>query len=141
MSALYIPSLCSRYTTISTVGAKLPLDYPDLKSNTPYSDYCTGLIKALWLCHSWQSGRRFQKSRVRIQSSALETLRITYSELLGCNGQARICVCNLRHCIKGKQCQCITCENQILCFRSKQSSLFSFYTLPSGGNSKGAMVY
>ena len=28
-----------------------------------------------------------------------------------------------------------------MCFCSKQSSLFSFYALPSGGKSKGAVVH
>ena len=40
------------------------------------------------------------------------------------------------HCIKGKQCQHITIKNKNV-FCSKQSSLFSFYALPSGGKSKG----
>ena len=45
------------------------------------------------------------------------------------------------HCIKGKQCQHITITNQNMSLCSKQSSLFSFYALPSGGKSKGAMVH
>ena len=45
------------------------------------------------------------------------------------------------HCIKGKQCQHITITNQNMSLCSKQSSLFSFYALPSGGKSKGAVVH
>ena len=41
------------------------------------------------------------------------------------------------HCIKGKQCYL----KQNMCLRSKQSSLFSFYALPSGGKSKDAVVH
>ena len=44
------------------------------------------------------------------------------------------------HCIKGKQWQHITIKNQNMSYCSKQSSLFYFYTLPSGGKSKGAVV-
>ena len=45
------------------------------------------------------------------------------------------------HCIKGKQCQLITINNQNMSLCSKQSSLYSFYALPSGGKSKGAVVH
>ena len=45
------------------------------------------------------------------------------------------------HCIKGKQCLHITIKNQNISLCSKQSSLFSFYALPSGGKSKGAVVH
>ena len=45
------------------------------------------------------------------------------------------------HCIKGKQCQHITIKNQSMYLCSKQSSLFSFYALSSGGKSKGAVVH
>ena len=45
------------------------------------------------------------------------------------------------HCIQGKQCQHITIKNQKMSLCSKQSSLFSFYALPSGGKSKGAVVH
>ena len=44
------------------------------------------------------------------------------------------------HCIKGKQCQHITVKNQNMSLGSKQSSLFSFYALPSDGKLKGAVV-
>ena len=36
-------------------------------------------------------------------------------------------------CIKGKQCQHVTLKNKTICLCSKQSILFSFYALPSGG--------
>ena len=44
-------------------------------------------------------------------------------------------------CIKGKQWQHIIIQNQNMSLCSKQSSLFSFYALPSGGKSKGAAVH
>ena len=40
-------------------------------------------------------------------------------------------------CIKAKQCYL----NQNMCLHLKQSSLFSFYALPSGGKSKDAVVH
>ena len=46
-----------------------------------------------------------------------------------------------RQYIKGKQCQHIAILKQNMCLWSKQSSLFSFYALPSGGKSKGAVVH
>ena len=45
------------------------------------------------------------------------------------------------HCINGKQCQHITVKNKNMSLGSRQSSLFSFYVLPSGGKSKGAVVH
>ena len=45
------------------------------------------------------------------------------------------------HCKKGKQCQRITIKNQNMSLCSKQSSLFSFYALPSGSKSKGKVVH
>ena len=45
------------------------------------------------------------------------------------------------HCIKGKQWQHITIQNQNMSLCSKQSSLFSFYALPSGGKSKSMVVH
>ena len=45
------------------------------------------------------------------------------------------------HCIKGKQCQHITVKNQNMSLGSKQSSLFYFYALLSGGKLKGAVVH
>ena len=44
-------------------------------------------------------------------------------------------------CIKGKQCQHVTLKNKTICLCSKQSSLFSFYALPSGGILKDAVVH
>ena len=45
------------------------------------------------------------------------------------------------HWIKGKQCQHITIKNQNISLCSKQSSLFSFYALASGGKSKDVAVH
>ena len=45
------------------------------------------------------------------------------------------------HCIKGKQWQHITIQNQNMSLCSKQSSLFSFIVLPSGGKSKSMVVH
>ena len=45
------------------------------------------------------------------------------------------------HCIKGKQYHQITVKNQNMSLGSKQSSLFSFYALHSGGKLKGAVVH
>ena len=45
------------------------------------------------------------------------------------------------HCIKGKHFQHITIKNQYMSLCSKQSSLFSFYALHSGGKLKGAVVH
>ena len=45
------------------------------------------------------------------------------------------------HCIKGKQCQYITIKNQNMSLCSTKPSLISFYALPCGGKSKGAVVH
>ena len=56
------------------------------------------------------------------------------------NGPPRVFVfAAVGHFIKGKQYQCITIKIQKTC--SKQSSLFSFYPLPSGGKPKCARVH
>ena len=43
--------------------------------------------------------------------------------------------------IKGKQCLAHCNLEQNMCLRSKQSSLFSFYALHSGGKLKDAVVH
>ena len=53
-----------------------------------------------------------------------------------CNGPQRLSISTRWQCIKGQHCNL----KQNMCLCSKQSSLFSFYALPSGGKLKDAVV-
>ena len=57
------------------------------------------------------------------------------------NGPLRLSICHLR-AVHKRYTMLAHCNlKQNMCFCSKQSSLFSFYVLPSGGKSKDAVVH
>ena len=57
------------------------------------------------------------------------------------NGPPRLSICHQRAVHKRWTMLAHCNKKQNMCFSSKQSSLYSFYALPSGGKSKDAVVH
>ena len=117
---------------------------PILENNLAIWSHWLPIVKLIELLNTWTPERdRIEVGRVssgRLKSNVAATAHVI-KHCTTAIYQCTFVFVTRGHCIKGKPYQHVTIKNETICLSYKQSSLFSFYALPSGSKPKCLLVH